>query len=364
MKQVIRIFCRGFQKNTGVAIASLIAFALALAAVLLFEGIAWFRYLEAEETYKTRRLFTAISMDDGDVSSFYQRLSEDSRLPEIAEVTISDDERCGIYISDWHPTWEIGYGDFFTEADNESASNVVFLSEEYIASNELKKDGAGDVFGGFIDVNGTTFLIRGSTYCSEMDTRSVYRIYNIPAAVCMPLNTYIRSGFKGRYIRVLFSTDPTTEQIEIINELARTDEELASYKLPETISSYGMREFANKMEWTAIVYVISLFGIVNNTKYRTWQEHSRYQIYVICGASYGRVKRVALGNAFLLTTTGFALAALIAESCILLLPEGRFATHPAAILYLTTYLLTLGISCVTAWIDFSKYLRGGKVILR
>ena len=310
-------------------IISLAAIVVSMAAVFFYEGKAYYAYVSTRDQEKETTSMFACGDGSFDAVSVFRTIQSDERLPGIVDGTVSDDYCCGIYLSDWIRPEYVSKG-FFDREEAQRGDRVILLSR-----GAFYRASTGNMSDETVLIGETEYTVKGIVNTGLTDDFGVQELYYdqlISAPVCMPIEAYAASGRQGKYLRVVFSETPSREQRDILESHLKG----SSYRLPSDREWSAIGAYLNQMIGNSILLFIALYGIVSTAMLRQNMLMPRFRVYMMYGATRGRVMRMMTADCLALITIGFLLAVALSAGYFCLMPQG-FVLQPTISQYVATF---------------------------
>ncbi len=268
--------------------------------------------------------------DTNTIKSLYEKFENDSIMPEMAIVTVSDEKYTGLY---WlrnqnEEVLHTPYGRLFSAEEMDSGATVTLLGTHFFAN--LSPENIDTIWKTGIDINGTHFNAVGNYFfdSSMIGAEGGFEFEKVPTTIIIPLKTYFAIGLIPLRFRCEFSQPLTSTQIEHLSVLFKSFSNVQSLSLPNTNNARAVNNYFGGITVYAVVLLVSLLSIVSVILYWLRKEFSRYRIYLICGAKGRQIAYFISMNVALIVTVTYLCAYFAVFGITNITPPGMVSPSP------------------------------------
>lgn len=286
--------------------------------------------VDVESNQDTRVLYLTCN-DTNTIKSLYKKLADNSVLPEMAIVTVSDENYTGLYwareLND--EIWYTPYGRFFSTEEMDSGAAVVLLGTNFLTN--LSEENLDTIWETGIDINGTHFDAIGNYFFDfpkDSLLESDYELYAVPTTIMIPLKTYFDIGLIPLRFRCEFSESLTSAQITHLSGLLQPFNNIMSLSLPKPYEAHAVNSYISGVTTYIVVLILSLLSTVSVILYWFRKEFARYRIYLICGAKGRQIAYFISLNVALLVTITYVCAYFAVSGVTEITPHGIVSPLP------------------------------------
>jgi hypothetical protein len=286
--------------------------------------------VDARSNQETRVLYFTCN-DSNTIKSLYAKLANDSVLPKVGIVTVSDKNYTGLY---WdrqlnEEVWYTPYGRFFSTEEMDSGADVVLLGTNFFKN--LPQENLDTIWETGIDINGTHFNAIGNfffVYANASLGDSFYESLPMQTSIVIPLKTYFHIGLAPERFRCVFCQSLTSAQITHLSDLLQPFNNIQSLSLPKSYEVGAVNSYINGIILYIAVLILSLLSAVSIILYWLRKEFARYRIYLICGAKGRQIAFFISLNVALLVTITYVCAFLAVSGITKITPQGIVSPLP------------------------------------
>ncbi|MHB8963034.1 MAG: hypothetical protein ACYC5K_07745 [Saccharofermentanales bacterium] len=268
--------------------------------------------------------------DTNTIKSLYEKLENDTIMPEMAIATVSDDKYTGFYWKNSlnEDVLHTPYGRLFSAEEMDSGATVVLLGMYFLTN--LSPENIDAVWETGIDISGTHFNAVGNYFfdSSMVGDEDYFKFKKVPTTITIPLKTYFDIGLVPLRFRCEFSQPLTSLQIEHLSNLLKSFSNIRSLSLPKTNNARAVNNYMEGIASYAVVLLLSLLSIVSVILYWLRKEFARYQIYLICGAKGRQIAYFISMNVTLIVTITYGCAFFAVSGITKITPPGMVSPSP------------------------------------
>ncbi len=286
--------------------------------------------VNVESNQDTRVLYFTCN-DTNAIQSLYAKLENDSVLPKMTIVTVSDENYTGLYW-DGKLIKEVlytPYGRFFSTEEMDSGDVVALLGTDYFTN--LSQENLDTIWTTGIDINGTHFNVIGNYFFDfpkDSITENFYEFAVVQTTITIPLRTYFDFGLAPERFRCVFSQPLTSTQITHLSDILQSVDNIQSLSLPKSFEANAVYSYIDGIIPYIAVLLLSLLSSISVILYWLRKEFARYRIYLICGAKGRQIAFLISVNIALLVTAAYVCACLAIFELTQITPHGLVSALP------------------------------------
>lgn len=259
------------------------------------------------ESYLDTQVLYLTSNDTNTIQSLYAKLENDTVLPQMEIVTVSDENYEGLY---WDREFNekflyTPYGRSFNAEEMNSGAAVALLGTDYLSN--IPQENLDTIWDTGIDISGIHFDVVGNYFFDlpkESITESFYNDTAVQTTITIPLKTYFDIGLVPTRFRCVFSQPLTEAQLTHLSDFLQSFNNIQSLSLPTLYEVNAVDSYINGITTYIVVLILSLLSTISVILYWLRKEFARYRIYLICGAKGRQIAFfISLNIALLVTAT-------------------------------------------------------------
>lgn len=362
---MLRISFHGFinlcKRHTAYFLLCLLCLVCVFVSFLFLQARGYFNYIESTKESHINQLFCFSSDDASVVQDVYTKFNNDSLLPSIQILTLSDGNRSGIY---WNrelneDIWYTPYGRFFTMQEMDAGENKVLLGTSYL--HNLPPEQRETVWDKAITLDGKRFEPVGSYYYSWAEEVPVEVLQSdaMLSPFTVPLKTFLENKWQAKHFRCIFADAPTQEQIQYLEAYMASFDGVYNLTFPVFQRNKAIMDYVNTVSSSTFVILLSFISL--GTVVLSWlkKDEARFLSYRICGANKRQVMGILLFNVFLLLSIAFLLAYAVTSVLTMLMPKEMIMPLPW-FLAASSYLMLVAFSLFIVSLRAYRFIFKGK----